>query len=146
MTKGDSAASHHYICPQDKSCLSNVQKYNGPSVILPDADSIPPSHQGNITISKELSQQAQRGTILPKLQSSSLISLGQICVDNCKVLLEKKELHAIKNNKVVLKGYCNFQDGLWDIPILKTNITPNNIVWPSSRASIYPSQIPNDKE
>ena len=56
MTKGDSAASQHYIRPEDKACLSNILPYNGPSVILPDADKIAPSHQGDITISNKLSK------------------------------------------------------------------------------------------
>ena len=46
-----------------------------------------------------------RNLVLPKLTSSNLISLGQLCDDNCEILLNKNEMKAIKNNKVILKGF-----------------------------------------
>ena len=64
-----------------------------------------------------LSTEAKRLNILPKLQSASLVSLGQLCDDDCEVNLNKKFLHVIKGKKEIIKGYRNSTDGLWDIPI-----------------------------
>ena len=55
--------------------------------------------------------------VLPGLKSSSFLSLGQLCDDNCNILLTKHHLHTIKNGKEILRGYRNYQDGLWDVPL-----------------------------
>ena len=55
--------------------------------------------------------------ILLGLHSVNLISLGQLCDNGCYVLLSSFSLYAIKDYKVILKGYRNPSDGLWDIPI-----------------------------
>ena len=47
-------------------------------------------------MSEELSAQAQAAMTLPHLKSVSLISIGQLCDDNCDVLLNKSHLIAIK--------------------------------------------------
>ena len=39
--------------------------------------------------------------------------------------------------KLVLEGYRNYQDILWDIPIQKTTITANNFIAPPIHPSIY---------
>ena len=60
--------------------------------------------------------------ILPQLKSASLISIGQLCDDNCDVHLNKTKLVAIKNDKVILEGTGNYVDGLWDIPVHKQTV------------------------
>ena len=57
--------------------------------------------------------------IILSLQSSSLISLGQLCDDNCNVVVTKDHLHAIKNGRIILQGKRNLHDGIWDIPLQK---------------------------
>ena len=63
--------------------------------------------------------------ILPGLHSANLISLGQLCDDGCYVLLSAESLCAIKNNKVILQGYRNPNDGLWDIPLPTSQGAPS---------------------
>ena len=87
IAKGDSAASKHYWREQDLVFLANLRPYSGPSVTLPDADMIPPSQKRLIPLSKQLFIEAQIATALPQLKSSSLISLGQVCDDDCTVIL-----------------------------------------------------------
>ena len=58
------------------------------------------------------------------LRSASLISLGQLCDNNCDVLLQKKFLHVFKNNKKILHGVRNFTDGLWDIYLKQQSTIP----------------------
>ena len=60
----------------------------------------------------QLSVTAKTTHILSKLQSASLLSLEQLCDDDCKINLDKKYLHVYKNNQEVLRGYRNQTDGL----------------------------------
>ena len=55
--------------------------------------------------------------ILPALKSTSLVSLGQLCDDGCKITLDENTLLATKNDIPVLRGYCNHGDSLWGISI-----------------------------
>ena len=136
IAKGDSGASRHYFKPSDAKVLHNVTPATDVKVILPDNSQLTSTHKGLIPIeSKELSQQAKTSTILKDLNSSSLISLGQLCDDNCQVLLTKKNIHIVKNNKIVIQGQHNMNDGLWDIPVSQspesTKLTPiTNVAQP----------------
>ena len=107
--------------------------------MLPDADTLDPSHQGVIPLNKHLSIAAQTATVLPNLKSSSLISLGQICDENCTIVLTKKKSIAVKdtninidvnNASILFTGTRNVKDGLYDIPINKTTLHTANFVQP----------------
>ena len=100
--KGDSAASSNYWRPQDKIVLNNLEKCQGPSVQLPNNTMISSNERGQIPLSNMLSKQAKTAQILPKLASASLISLGQLCDDDCIIMLHKKVMLAIK----ITKFYC----------------------------------------
>ena len=51
------------------------------------------------------------------LRSATLLSVGQLCDDKCTIVLDKQNATIYKNNKVVLSGVRNLQDGLWDIKL-----------------------------
>lgn len=77
--------------------------------------------KGHLPLSTSLTSSATKTAIFPQLQHS-LISLGQLCDDDCQVLLDKTNLFAIKDNKIILQGRrSKTGDGLWDIP-LQTSI------------------------
>ena len=107
LAKGDSAASKNYWRQQDKEVLNKIEKYQGPSVLLPNNATIASTERGQLPLSSLLSKEAKTAQILPQLASSSLISLGQLCDDNCVILLHKKVLLAIENKEIVLKGIRN---------------------------------------
>ena len=44
---------------------------------------------------------------------------------------------AFKNNKIILKGTRNRNDGLWDIPIPKATITTSCCPSPTTHAGVY---------
>ena len=121
IVKGDSGASTHFFRKEDKDCLQDLRpNTSSPSVTLPDKTTLTPTHTGTLKISPHLSTRAQTATVLPGLKSSSLISMGQLCDDNCNVLLTKTNMYAIKKDDLVLRGVRNPRDGLWDIPIPTT--------------------------
>ena len=137
MAKGDSAASSHYWRKEDEKCLHDVKKFAGPSVMLPNKTTITANQRGQLSLSDELSSQAQTAMILPQLKSASLISIGQLCDDECDVILNKRVLVAIKNEKVILTGVRNKYDKLWDIPVHKSTISAQNYSFPEIHPSIY---------
>ena len=92
--------------------------------MLPDTSTIHATEEGMLPISDLLSKAAKKTMILPNLHSSSLISLGQLCDDNCTVILTKQQLLILKKGNIILTGLRNATDGLWDIPINK-NILPH---------------------
>ena len=59
IAKGDSAASRHYVCPEDKDILSAIECNNGPPVGLPNALQLPSTHQGILPLSSRLSTAAR---------------------------------------------------------------------------------------
>ena len=85
MEKGDSAASHHYWRKEDTDILSNIKDSIGPSVLLLNDDKILSTQLGFLPLSPSLSVRATTAMIFPSLKSVSLISIGQLCDDNCEV-------------------------------------------------------------
>ena len=140
IAKGDSAATNNYWRQEDSNVLSEIKHYKGPSVTIPDGSQISSNKQGQLPLSPLLSENAKNASIMPELKSSSLISLGKLADDNCKILLDKKFLHAVKENEIVLSGIRNQNDGLWDIPVFKKDISPPNYILPTIHPSIYSSR------
>ena len=141
MAKGDSAASHHYWREKDAHVLSDISDSPGPPVLIPDGTTITSTKKGILPISQQLSQKGSTAMILPGLSSASLISIGQLCDDGCKVFLNEKTLLAVKDDKVVLKGIRNRTDNLWDIPVQKKSISCDNYEEPRVHAAIYSTPI-----
>ena len=50
--KGDSAASHHYWREEDKQVIEKIEKHSGPSVLLPNNNTISVTSQGQLPLSK----------------------------------------------------------------------------------------------
>ena len=125
--KGDSGSTSHYLTIDNtRACLNDIQPYRGPTVVLPDAETISSTLKGQLSLSTKLSKTAQAAWVLPALKSPSLISLGKLCDNNCIVILDKTKLIAIKEDEIILHGRRNYLDGLWDIPIQKTTLHKNN--------------------
>ena len=89
MVKGDSAASSHYWREKDKQILKNIKKSTDLQSYLPNNSSIKADRKGQLSLSEELSPQAKMAMVLPYLKSATLISIGQLCNDNCDVLINK---------------------------------------------------------
>ena len=96
--------------------LHHCSKTNGPTVHLPNGDTISASMQGFLPFSK-LTKQAQLVHVFPDLHSTSLISLGQLCDDGCTIVLTDKGIFVFKQKEIILTGTRNHRDGWWDIPL-----------------------------
>ena len=158
--KFDSAASSHYVRPEDAHILDDVKEHRGPSVTLPDDRAIAPSHQGILPLSNNFSKEAKTATVLPKLQSSTLLSMGKICDDDNLVIFTKTKVRAIsKSNEVeklldsqpiLLEGQRNPVDGLWDTSLtadvhrFKEKIQDDVFVMPLPHPNIYHDRKTNN--
>ena len=89
VAKGDTGATSHYWMKQNSSILKNKQKVKGISVQLPDKSTIQSSETGELPLPSSLSTKAKTAIVLPHLKSANLISLGQLCDDDCQILLNK---------------------------------------------------------
>ena len=108
-------------------------------VQLPNGDKISSTQEGDLKLSSQLP--STKATVLPHLTTSSLISLGKLCDEGCNISLNKETMQVKKDGNMVLQGYRNHNDGLWDIPIYnhpnpKTSIQPDNYILPPSH-NIY---------
>ena len=117
IAKGDSAASHHYWKTTDRHILQEYTSQKGPSVHQPDNSTLASTGAGYLPLHSSITNRGSHTMVLPQLHSSSLVSLGQLCDDNCLVLLSATKLYTFKNGKVILTGDRSHTDGLWDIPI-----------------------------
>ena len=143
--KVDSAASTHYIRPEDAGILKNVKPHVGPPVLLPDADKILPLHQGMLPLRKSFSEKASMATVLPILKSTSLLSVGRLCDDGKMIIFDKEKVRAINHTreveklineqKILLKVQCNWSDGLYD-----THVTIMTFLLPAVHPGLYPNK------
>ena len=118
ISKADSGASQHYFKNEDVPVISNCTKTQvGPTVSLPDGTSMQATKTGNLELSPLLSKKATAVHVFKGIQNSSLLSIGQLCDDDCVAVLKKKDINIYKDDKVIISGTRNFYDGLWDVEI-----------------------------
>ena len=138
LAKADSAASSHFWTQKDANVLEDIHEDIGPPVKLPNASTINDTKAGYLPNLKMLSKKAKKTRILKDLKSANLISLPQLADDGCVTSMDDVDLVVEKDNKIVLTGTRNPNDGLYDVPIPyiaphpnpKTSITENNFVMP----------------
>ena len=121
----------------DKKCLTNLKISPGPTVTLPNNEQISSTEQGQLPLHSKLSNTALTAAVLPGLQSSSLISLGQLCDDDCDILLNKKSLFVVKDNELMMEGLRNKGDKLWDIPIRNPDLLKAKYTTKAKNAGLY---------
>lgn len=112
-----------------------------PTVVLPNKETLQPIAKGLLRLHPELSDKAQTATVLDKLRSASLISIGQLCDDDCAALFSKNKLQIYKNGKIILEGTRNMNDRLWDININNKPEHANIILQQNKTQSDYAAYI-----
>ena len=137
IVKGDSGATKHYWRPKDKRVLNGIKEFQGPSVTLPNNANIKSAEKGNIPLSSKLTKTAKDASILPGLENSSLISLGQLRNDDREILLNKDLLFVIKENELILHGYRNKEDLLCNIPVTNPNLLQSSNLTQPNNAGLY---------
>ena len=85
-----------------------------------------------------LSTKSRHAAVLLQLKSTSLISLGELCDNDFKTELTKKDLKVCKNNKLILLRTRNKFDRLWDI-LIKSQLQHYNYIRPPLQGNLYKS-------
>ena len=93
LAKGDSAASHHYWKPTDSHILQEYTSQQGPSVHQSDNSTLVFTGAGYLPLHSSITRGGYHTMVLLQLRSSSLVSLGQLCDNNCLVLLPSTKLY-----------------------------------------------------
>ena len=68
-----------------------------------------------------LPKEARLVHIVPALAQYSLLSIGQLCDNGCKVIFDYKEVNIIHRGKTVLQGYRDHKTRLWHVEIPSEN-------------------------
>ena len=88
----DTAAAHNYFSEDATEYCNNIKPANGPHVKAATGDGITPTLQAKIKLSSDLLDEAQHVFIFNDLATGSLLSIGQLCDDDCIALLSKYHL------------------------------------------------------
>jgi hypothetical protein len=75
--------------------------------MLPDSTTIQATQSGQLPLHRSLSTKATTAHILNGVTNSSLISIGQLCDDDCIAVLHKMKLKIYKNQECILQGTRN---------------------------------------
>jgi hypothetical protein len=123
----------------DQRVLTNLRANPfGPIVMLPESTNIQATHLGQLPFHPSLSKKAKITHILDGITTSSLVSIGQLCDDNCIAVMDTRQPKVFKNNECILKGARNTTDGIWDISIPITSCQTASLVPNSAITSQNP--------
>ena len=76
------------------------------------------THSVQVPLAPQLSKSAQHGHVLDGLKTgSALISIGQLCDDDCAAIFTKFNVKIIKDGNIIITGTRDSQNGLWTIPL-----------------------------
>ena len=120
----DTAATHNYLDNEASNFCDNLIPAFGPNIKVENGNIITLNQQSTLELSNKLSKQAQLSYIIDKLATGSLISIGQLCGNDCTAFFSKYNLKIIKNNTVIIECKQNCQ-GLRDI-LLENTSTPQH--------------------
>ena len=115
--KADSGASIHFVTENDSKILKNIQQTMDTTVVLPNKKKLTANKAGNLPLALALQDRATMAHVLPGMTNTSLLSISQLCDDDCLAIFDKWKLNVYKHKKLVLQGIRNKWDGLWDVPL-----------------------------
>ena len=114
----DSGATGNFVATQDLSKLTLLPNNTSHSpIISASGDITKPSARGQLQLSDKLSPTAQQALVLDDLRTGTLISLFQLCDDDCIAIFTRYNVEVIKNDCVIITGKRE-PNGLWSIPLL----------------------------
>lgn len=83
---------------------------------LPDSTALTPDHIGVSDLHPSLPEYAQEVSVVQILSISSFCSISQACDEGCYDIISSTHLKIIRDAKILITGYCNQTDNLWEIP------------------------------
>ena len=87
--KADSGATKRFFSFNSKNSLLNFKQEIGPPIILPNSSKISSTATAHLP-QKKFSPSATKTYLLKDLKNTNLLSLSQLCDDDCYVVLTKE--------------------------------------------------------
>ena len=113
----DSGATGTFVATSDVPYLHHPTVLtDGPTVLSASGAKMQSKLQGVLPLSPSLSDQAQSAFALDDLRTGSLVSLAQLCDDDCIAIFDKFDVKILKNDKIIIIG-TRMPNGLWSVPI-----------------------------
>ena len=91
--------------------------------MLPNNATIQADKKGFLPLHNSLTDIGQKALSFPNLTNESLLSVGQLCDDDCVILFDKKKVTVKKDDKIILQGKRCHKDNLYDIDLLQNHTT-----------------------
>ena len=95
----------------------------GPYVKVADGRIMSPTKKASLPLPKGFTRQARLAYSFNNLKSGTLISIGQLCDDDCVAIFSKYDVKIIRNNKILIRGRRT-DNGLWKLPIGSNHAAP----------------------
>ena len=114
----DSGATGTFVSSADALQLQRtVPITNGPTVLSASGTVMTPTHSGFLSLSPLLSDAAQSAFVLDNLKTRTLVSLSQLCDDDCVAIFTRFEVQILKKDKIIITGK-RMPNGLWSLPLM----------------------------
>ena len=103
--KADSGSRKTYIRPQNKEILHQQQMIkDSPQIKILNRMSMHAIQSGILPLHEFLSKEAKQASVLEGLSNTSLLSIRQLCDDDCIVIFDKKNMHVFKKGQCIMRG------------------------------------------
>ena len=113
----DSGATGTFVASADVQHLRHpLPISNGPRVLSASGDVMSSTLRGILPLSPHLSTTAQSAFVLDNLRTGTLVSLAQLCDDDCIAIFSRFDVKILKHNTVLITG-TRTPNGLWSIPL-----------------------------
>ena len=114
----ETIATAHYLHTSALSHCSHVfHTKSFPVVQVSNNNIIKLAFSATLQILSKLSFRAQSTHVFNDITTGSLISMGQLCDDDCVSILTKFDVKILKNNQVIINGLRDQINSLWNIPL-----------------------------
>ena len=114
----NTAATAHYLHPNALPHCSHVaHTTSGPTFQVANKNIIKPAFSSTLQLSSKLSSRAQSAHFFNEITTGSLISMRQICENDCVAIFTKSDVKILKHNRVIITGLRDHTNGLWNIPL-----------------------------
>ena len=120
----DSACTSHYI-KQNTHCINKHTVNDGVTVRLPNGATMQSKATCNLDI-KGLTKKGTEANIFDNMHVN-LISLGQLCDDDCVITLLKTKALVHKYNNLIMMASRNRQNGMWEFDLNRPQDSMNNV-------------------
>ena len=104
---------------------------------------VTPTKKALLPFPKEFTINVMIAYSFNNLKSGTLISIGQLCDDDCTAIFTKYDVKVMKNNKILIRGR-RADNGLWKLPIGGNNTLSTQLLATEKYAHVVNGVIQAD--